>query len=282
MAIMNRSDIHCKGLMPFDIKASYGEPNGFSPINTDYSHAHSECEIYINVSGKVSFMVENRIYPIFPGSIVITKPYEYHHCICHTDDIHKHFCIWFSSEKNESIFDMFFKREMGENNLLVLSADKHKKLFSLCHELLNNSNTEFLKLYHFINLINYLNTAETPDLRANMYPHDVYDVLDYINFNFTEQISISDLAKKAHVSLSSLERHFFEALRMTPSAYLKNKRLSNAAEMLYNGASVTDACYKSGFSDQSKFINLFKKNYGFTPLQYKKNVAGDKNNSKKG
>lgn len=279
MSLVNRNDIYFKGVAPFEIKASYGELDGFSPINTDYSHVHNECEIYINVTGKVSFMVENRIYPVFPGSIVITRPYEYHHCICHTNDLHKHFCIWFSSEKNEEFFDMFFKRELGADNLMILPADRHKSLFSLCHDLMNKSNTEFAKLYHFIRLIEYLNYAETPDLNVNMYPHDVYDVLDYINSNFTEQISICDLAKNAHVSLSTLERHFFDALRMTPSSYLKNKRLSNAAEMLYNGSSVTDACYKSGFSDQSKFITLFKQNYGFTPLQYKKKVIGDKSNS---
>lgn len=280
MGHINKNDIQCQGLAPFEIKASYGELEGFSPVNTDYSHVHNECEIYINMTGKVSFMVENRIYPVFPGSIVVTRPFEYHHCICHTNDIHKHFCIWFSSQNNESILDMFFKRELGENNLLILSADKHAGLFSLCHDLINKSNTEFSKLYHFVKLVDYLNSAETSDLRANMYAHDVYDVLDYINSNFTQQISISDLAKDVHVSLSTLERHFFDALRMTPSSYLKNKRLSNAAEMLYNGSSVTDACYKSGFSDQSKFITLFKQNYGFTPLQYKKKVIRDKNTFK--
>jgi len=278
--VFYNKNIHCGGLSPFDITVSYGELDGFSSMNTDYSHVHNECEVYIAITGKVSFMVENRIYPVFPGSVVITRPYEYHHCICHTNDTHTHYCIWFPAENNEKLLEIFFNRELGENNLLTLPADKQKAFFSVCNDLMHNSDTEFSKNYNFMRFMHYLNSAETTDIRSNLYPHDVYKTLNYINTKFTEQISIAELAKEAHVSLSSLERHFYDALRMTPSVYLKNKRLSNAAEMLYNGSSVTDACYKSGFSDQSKFITLFKRNYGFTPLQYKKKVIGDRDNAK--
>ena len=32
-----------------------------------------ECEIYLNLSGDVSFEVENRIYPVSPGTVILTR-----------------------------------------------------------------------------------------------------------------------------------------------------------------------------------------------------------------
>ena len=48
----------------FNFFMSYLELDSESKQNAYDSHIHSECEIYINVSGDVSFVIENRIYPI--------------------------------------------------------------------------------------------------------------------------------------------------------------------------------------------------------------------------
>jgi len=44
-------------------------------------------------------------------------------------------------------------------------------------------------------------------------------------------------------------------------------------EHLRNGASVAEAALKSGFSDYSNYIQLFKKQFGITPLCYRKKFA---------
>ena len=73
-----------------DFSVSYVDLESSFNINENESHIHEECEIYLNLSGDVSFEVENKIYPISRGSVIITRPYEYHHCIYHSDACHKH------------------------------------------------------------------------------------------------------------------------------------------------------------------------------------------------
>jgi len=46
--------------------------------------------------------------------------------------------------------------------------------------------------------------------------------------------------------------------------------LAIAAKYLAGGCTVAEACEKSGVSDYSYFIALFRKTYGLTPLQYQK------------
>ena len=92
------------------------------------SHIHNQCEIYVNLTGKVSFMVENRIYGIQSGDVIITRPYEAHHCIYHDTSIYGHFCINFSAENIEEILDVFLKRKSGEGNLISLPKQEKERL----------------------------------------------------------------------------------------------------------------------------------------------------------
>lgn len=269
---MKSSDVktvNYNSVNPFRLNIRYVAIDSNSPENVYDSHIHTECEIYINISGDVSFMVEDHIYPIMPGSIIITRPYEYHHCIYHGNSIHKHFWILFSAEQNEHLLDRFFKRPLGQDNLLTIPTEKLPDLTGLCYKILNGTVSEAEKLYLFLKLIHTLNTADIPDATVENFPEDVSMAIRYISSNLSYPMTVNEIAYASHVSVNTLERHFATYLHISPSAFLRKKRLANAAEKLYNGCSVMEACQSSGFSDYSNFISLFKKTYGVTPLKYK-------------
>ncbi len=253
---------------PFHIK--YSEIDRYSPDNTFDSHIHPQCEIYVNLSGNVSFMVEDRIYPISRGSIIITRPHEYHHCIYHGDELHKHFWILFSADGNEAFLDLFFRRPTGENNLLTLSEEKTSELIRLCQRMTEPPVSEAEKYYHFFSLIHLLESARITNTVPRNDPEDLTIALEYISAHLAEPISIRQLTDAAFVSINTLERHFSEHLSMTPSIFIRKKRLAHAARLLLEGHSVTESCGQSGFSDYPNFIAQFRKAYGITPLQYQK------------
>ncbi len=258
------------GIAPFKLFACYSEKHIGSDFNEFDSHIHADCEIYINVSGNVSFMVEDTIYPVKPGSIIITKPYEYHHCIYHGSSFHKHFWFLLSANGGEKFLDVFFNREIGKNNLLELSAEETSKLFELCEKIVNHPSGQLEEYSRFFSLIEFLKNAESSNNSVSYNLPDVVEALEYIGENFFNPITVADIAKAVNVSINTLERHFSEALNMTPLNYLRKKRFANAAKLLAMGSSVLDACEQSGFTDYSNFIVTFKKMYGLTPLKYKK------------
>ena len=161
---------------------------------------------------------------------------------------------------------------MGEKNLLTVPPERQKELFDICYKLSGEDLSEFERYYLFFKLIYILNDADSPEIFDDIYSKDMALALSFIDEHFCDHITVSDISLNAHVSINTLERHFLETLHMTPSTYLKKKRLANAAEMLYNGHTVTEACQESGFADYSSFIAIFKKNYGMTPLKYKKHI----------
>ena len=127
-------------ISPFSMQVAYVDIDSHSSLNQFEHHIHPECEIYLNLSGDVSFMVEDRIYPITAGSVIITRPHEYHHCIYHSDKRHRHYWILFSSENNEKWLKLFFDRPHGENNLLRIVPSKLNRL-GLAMELLKNGSS---------------------------------------------------------------------------------------------------------------------------------------------
>lgn len=253
-------------------RIAYAELDSKSSFNTFDSHVHSECEIYINLSGDVSFVVENSIYPVSPGSMIITRPGEHHHCVYHSNTIHKHFWILFSANEKEQLFTRFYNRGSGESNMLRLSGNRLAELVALCHQLTDQPPDHAEQYYRFFKLMHLINMADVSQKSTGSDSPCMDLALDFIHKNLSEPIGVSDIAKAAFVSVNTLERHFLKKLQMSPSAYLKKRRLAHAAELLQNGASVTYACQQSGFIDCSKFIILFKKHYGKTPLKYKKEV----------
>ncbi|MBE7031228.1 MAG: AraC family transcriptional regulator [Ruminococcaceae bacterium] len=259
-----------EGINPFHFSAKYIELDRNSPENEFDSHVHEECEIYVNLSGDVSFVVENTIYPVKPGDVIITRPFEYHHCVYHSDKLHKHFWILFSSSSNEYLFNSFFEREAGNANHLSFPPESTEKIVALCHELTKPEPLPGERYYRFFKLIHMLHHNGIAAETQTNYPPDVIYTLNYINCCFSQKITVSEIAKEANVSVNTLERHFKNILNISPCEYLKKKRLANAAELLVKGCSVTDASLRSGFADYSNFISIFKSAYGVTPLAYKK------------
>ena len=260
----------------FDMKVTYSETDCNMSENQVDAHVHEECEIYINLSGDVSFMVENRLYPVSYGNIIITRPFEYHHCIYHSDKIHKHFWILFSASGNEKFLDVFFNRKLGEGNFMSLPIEETEELISLCHELTEKIDDSAQRYYKFFKLLTLLQNAESISIRGT-YSQVVLTAINYIKANLSNSISIKEVAKHACVSVNTLERHFQKTLNVSPNSYIKKKRLAYAAKLLASGCSVAEASENSGFSDYSSFIALFKKTYGLTPYKYKRNLNKSNN-----
>ena len=258
------------------LSVSHVDIDAKSPLNQNDSHMHRECEIYLNLTGDVSFEVENRVYPISRGSAIITRPYEYHHCIYHSNQRHEHYWITFSAKQSEDFLKMFFSREKGRDNLIRLDGEQLGEVCRVLESLLDNE-TDPLKLrIGCLQLFRLLQEGKREGPVGNLenLPPDVAGALQFMDGHLTEDLQIEQLAAAGNVSVNTLERHCKAALGATPFALLRKKRLIASMEHLRSGDSVTEAALKSGFPDYSNYIQLFRRQFGMTPLQYKKKFEG--------
>jgi len=268
------NEISIGKVSPFSVNVNKLNITKISPSRYSAPHIHDLCEIYVNLTGNVSFMVENSIYSLQPGDIIITKPYEYHHCIYNDDSDHLHYWFLFSPHENHELFDFFLERERGTNNLIRLPEEILDDFLALCEKITKINPTHRIScLYVFFEIISYIAKGlvkyNVQDENKGL-PQNVKDILNYINENFTSIKNINELAATFYISITTLERYFKKYLSVTPKRYLEDKKLSYACMLLRQNCSVTEACYESGFDDYSHFITIFKKKFHTTPLKYKK------------
>jgi AraC-like DNA-binding protein len=92
----------------------------------------------------------------------------------------------------------------------------------------------------------------------------------YINSNFDQELNLALLSKVRFTSRFHLLRLFKKYYGQTPKQYLTERRMEEAKRLLGTGASVADACFKTGFDSPSSFSTLFKSRTGITPRGYQK------------
>lgn len=242
-------------------------------INQSEPHIHGECEIYINLSGDVSFDVEGRLYPVSRGSVVITRPYEYHRCICHSRQRHDHIWITFSAERSEEYLQIFFDREKGHRNLIVLEEAELNTLQAQIDALERFDGDPLQQRIRVLKLFAILNKSKqaVPTTSPEKMPPDVMAALAYMEEHLSEELDLRVLAEVSNVSVNTLERHFKQSIGTLPAQTLRQKRLFASLAYLRAGQTVADAAAKCGFSDYSPYIQMFRKQFGITPFKYKKN-----------
>lgn len=228
------------------------------------SHIHEFYEIYINISGDVSFLHNKSIYRIKPGDIIFSNPGEFHYCIYHSDQIHEHCCIWFEATETSDL-----AKYIKNRNLSGHIRPDTKNIFDTV-KAIGEAHTSIDRTTAFLNLLTQLYSECPKDIPE--VPVKLRKILDYIDTNFAEIHFIEDVTSKFHISISTLNRWFRMYINLQPTALIRAKKLAYAKTLLKSDYSVTDACFMAGFSDCSRFIDTFRKTYGVTPFRYKKSL----------
>ncbi|MBQ1901437.1 MAG: response regulator [Lachnospiraceae bacterium] len=104
---------------------------------------------------------------------------------------------------------------------------------------------------------------------------DIDKVVEEIRDHFTENISLTSLAKKYGMSSANLSAQLKDKLQMTFSDYLTSLRIQNAKQLLKNpNVSVQTVAEESGYPDYFYFTKVFKKVEGISPSKYRKELEG--------
>ena len=241
--------------------------------DVDPLHSHNYLEIFINVSSDISFLVNNNLSPVAIGNAVVSRPGDMHRGFFHKSGVHEHICIWMDADFANPIFSFLHEKDFCP--FYSFEEQTKKKLQSLTFSLLDatqKGGSDLEKASYLLRILTFFEKKTSHETEHSNVPETLQRILDDIHKNFSVIRGVGDILKTHFVSSATLTRWFRKYLHSSPREYLESVRLSNATILLSKGHSVIDACMRSGFSDCSHFIVLFKKKFGETPLQYKKKV----------
>lgn len=93
------------------------------------------------------------------------------------------------------------------------------------------------------------------------------DLKDFMEENYLEDITISELASYSGRSLSGFKRDFKEISDLTPERWIIKRRLEDAHRLLQEGKKSRDIYLRLGFKSLSHFSQAYKRMYGMAPSQ---------------
>lgn len=131
-------------------------------------------------------------------------------------------------------------------------------------------NYEYLSIYfHLVELLTVhflMNMPGEAMTKSQKNARRMLEIHDYIEGNYAQPISFTDLAKHLYLSEGYLSRYFKQNFNMKFTDYLRKVRLAHAMDaLMYSAQPVTKIAYDHGFSSVSFFNKVFKEVYGETP-----------------
>ena len=110
-------------------------------------------------------------------------------------------------------------------------------------------------------------------LQGQNYPKLISDTMEYLYLHLGEEIRLQELSQIVHVSPSYLSKYFRQVTGMTISQYLTIERCKKAAELLSSSEyQIQEISSVVGYSDNNYFVKVFRKIYGQTPSEYRKEL----------
>lgn len=229
--------------------------------------AKNLCGIVIPIRGECSFSVNGEKYALNENTIL--------HCGSNmdirveTEDIGiEYYVVHYKNiltiEKFQNIEKESFYLEIEDRLPLIKYCE------TISDESLNPDNySRFSCKVDFLGLINSL----IKNVRVSQYNDKLRLVnkgIEYINKNFNELITVSEISNMLDIDRRRFSDIFKEVTGLSPVKYLVEYRLKEAKRLLkFSNYTISEIADMTGYNDCFYFSKTFKKNVGVCPRKYR-------------
>jgi AraC-like DNA-binding protein len=265
----------------FHENRSYRSSFPYSSIiidNMDFlAHWHNDLEFMYVCEGSIRMGINSESRILNKGDMAI----------CSSGDIH-----YYDSKGSESTillvifnpqligFPAGWPKDIRFSNPFVISNsqvddESTTEFLSRASELMHQLNHEYEAegphyemfitgmLYELCGLIlrhaNYAPTDQKKDKRRITHMKVMQKVLDYLESNYTNPITLEDAARQANMSLFHFSRFFRSTTGMSYTSYLGHIRVKKAEELILNtDRPIIDIALDCGFTNVRTFNRVFK------------------------
>lgn len=248
-------------------------------------HFHDFDKLVILLAGRVDYTVEGVTYSLKPWDVLLVKHHTIHRALIDREVPYERVILYLDSG--------WLRRSHGAGELMgcfdmadrlgchsFRPHEEERRSLSACLDRLEEamSDGEFgaallrdARLMELLVLINRTANREGEDHapEGRVYDPKITRALDYINENLGRDMSVEEIAEYAWLSKYYFMRLFKAQTGVTVHAYVRQKRLLNAARMIRAGVSVSKAAEDCGFRDYSTFYRAFRDSFGVTPGELK-------------
>lgn len=233
-------------------------------------HCHDHFEIYFITKGSCCYFIENKIYHLQPGDVILIPEGIMHNTEYQNTTY---------SRKLISCSDYFVPKSVEPKlpELMYLYRnpdiiDEINDIFDKIEEE-NANRDEFSEdIFKCYTHMLFFLMARNPNLCTPQEEnkHYIDDAIEFLQTHFASDITLEEVAERYFVSSAHFSRVFKRKVGFNYSEYIKLLRLQKAESMLrqMNAAPITEIAQSCGFNDSNYFSVQFKKLYGISPKRF--------------
>ena len=137
-------------------------------------------------------------------------------------------------------------------------------------EKISNAET-FSELQSFVSMFIEKNISMLESLKDMKHNALVNKAIDFIDRNFTNDLSLEDIARELFISPRYLNSIFKNQMGMTIFEHITERRMEKAKDLIANyHVKIQDIAKEIGYNSVQGFFKVFKKRYKMTPIEYRR------------
>jgi xylan 1,4-beta-xylosidase len=238
-------------------------------------HWHNCIEILLVLSGRLNITIDTESYHLFEDDIILIN----------CDQRHE-----IQSNDNMvvvlQINPFYYKRGLEEGAFFLCNSAvyNNKSRFTQLKRLIakiiyinynDSEGNELLKISFSYQLVlelvkNFMSTEERNTNSVSKSLQRLGDIIQYLNDNYNDNITLEQVALREYLSPSYLSHFFKTNMGVTFFNYLTGIRMNHAVnELLTTNLTIEHIAANNGFANSRYFVNVFKKQFGMLPRQFR-------------
>ena len=243
------------------------------------THVHRALELGLVLEGDAIVRVDERIFPIQKGSLFFFNANEPHQIQASSQAGIKVAYLQVASSFCSEYLSCFRNLELQENDLTgTLPPQYLDELTRLMVQALTDYMAEDSDLYalrcvcsicqlysRLLTVAPYRQMTEAAYLARNKKMARLSRITEYIDNNYSEKITLEQLAKQEGVTTTYLSHFIHDHLHMTFQEYVSSVRFERALKLLRDTSMcMTDVSVVSGFSDVKYLSRMLESHFGMS------------------
>ncbi len=266
------TDIPVDGELIYSHRNTYFTRESFS----EGLHAHEYYELIIYIGGDIEYISENTVISPSPYTAVWFKPGVIHTARLVSASKYERYVLYFTPQFfriGDSCTPMTEFTENSESFAVKIPDGMTDALLTLLNKAdsvteLDEPYSELLLKAYVTELFGMLNSTPLEAETVGQFSETAAEIKRYIDKEYANIGTVSDIADKFFYSREHLSRKFRETYNIHISKYLAKRRVIESLGLLKK-MNVSDAAYAVGFNSQSSYIAAFQENMGCLPSEYK-------------
>ena len=231
--------------------------------------AYSDMRICLIKDGCAVWNIDGTIYNVVPGDIIILTDKQKRLLTKTPDTVLEYFLAKINRQAFLNTYHLSYILELTKSRQFLIKDEELVSIMKSIEKEFINKEERYIKMISARLTEFFIILERKIPLKNVTYTKidkNMIKVLDYIESNISEKITLSEMAKLSGMTDSSFSRHFAKVNGISFKRHLMIKKTEYAIYLLENtDKCVTDIAYECGFSSISGFYDTFKKVTGRTP-----------------